>query len=175
MRVAAMLWGRAGARSSSMAESPPQMITGALEGRLACSAMAPWTVAWSNQGASGSLGGRQAGGLHAGRPGRRDRAAALDRLPSRGFRPPLRPGMMANNEGVCPRAGGIGTGEEANGPHVGRRDQGGCDTLGPLSDPAARRRERRPSWRPGPAGSCPNRRSTPPRIRSPRAVRIPDR
>src|SRR5512135_1540343 len=38
----------------------------------------------------------------------------------------------------APRAGGIGTGAEANGSHVGRRDQGGCDTPGPLSDPAAR-------------------------------------
>jgi hypothetical protein len=38
----------------------------------------------------------------------------------------------------APRAGEIGTGAEANGSHVGRRDQGGCDTPGPLSDPAAR-------------------------------------
>jgi len=49
MRAAAMLRGRAGARSSSLAEPPPaddhQGITRALEDRLACSATKPWTVA----------------------------------------------------------------------------------------------------------------------------------
>src|SRR5512135_2449399 len=39
---------------------------------------------------------------------------------------PPRPGMMAGNDGVCPaEPGEIGTGAEANGPHVGRRDHGG--------------------------------------------------
>ncbi|HMB04088.1 MAG TPA: hypothetical protein VKP69_10175 [Isosphaeraceae bacterium] len=40
--------GQGRARSSSVAESPPRMITRASEGRLACSATTTWTVAWSD-------------------------------------------------------------------------------------------------------------------------------
>src|SRR5512135_2590230 len=55
----------------------------------------------------------------------------------------------------APRAGGIGTGAEANGQHVSRRDQGGCDTPGPLSDSAARPvRGDRPVASSGPDAGC---------------------